>query len=184
MGSGEQRPDAAYTYNPVWRWLKSEWHIILIVVLVAGGVVAYRAVFPQSAIASERLPKYLRVLKDFDSLAGNLEQTREIELRKKASGGVGAVDASGPKMALYLIWDYMFVWEMRPGSPFYAGYPGTEKELIGTLNSVGNAIDAFIMRLADSAGNPEAEVDFGKIRGDLKKAWKIYEAEAGRRSEK
>ncbi|MBI5527537.1 MAG: hypothetical protein HY897_14475 [Deltaproteobacteria bacterium] len=184
MGSGEQRPDAAYTYNPVWRWLQSEWHIILIVVLVSGAVVGYRAIFPQTVIANDRLPKYLRVLKDFDSLAGNLEQTKDIELRKKAEGGVGAVDASGPKMALYLIWDYMFVSEMRPDSPFYAGYPKAEKELIATLISVGNTVDAFLIRLADSAGNPEAEVDFGRIRRDLKKAWTIYEAEAGRRSEK
>lgn len=179
MAAPESRPDASYTYNPLWRWLRAEWRIFLIVALVAGSVVAYRALFPATSIAPDRLPKYLRVISDFESLAKNLEQIRDRELKNKAGGGVGAVDAAGPKQTLMMIWDYMFVWEMRPDSPFYAGYPKQEKELIASLISVGNAIDGFIMRLADSSGNPEARVDFSKIREDLKAARKTLEAEAG-----
>ena len=178
MAPGEQRNDASYTYNPIWRAIQREKWILLTVAVVCGLVVAYRFTFPQVHIGAERLPKYLRVIRDFDSLVGNLEQIRDRERDKKGKGGVGAVDAAQPKMGLYLIFDYMFVMELREDSPFFPGYPSQEKDLIRALHRLGGMIDHALIELYESSGNPDVPMDFAAMRGELEKARAIYEKEA------
>lgn len=177
MGTNEQRNDASYTYNPVARWLHHERWILLAVAVALLAVVAYRTLNPQTNISGDRLPRYLRVLGDFASLVDNLESIRDRELAKKNDGGVGAVDAAQPKMSLFLVYDYMFVMELREDSSFFPGYPPREQELIRVLNRLGGRIDRIVLRLHESAGNPEVPMDFTAMREDLAKARAIYEAE-------
>lgn len=178
MAPREQRNDESYTYNPLLRALEREKWILLIVAVVCGLVVAYRFAFPQMHIGAERLPKYLRVLNDFDSLVGNLEQIRDRERDKKGKGGVGAVDAAQPKLALYLIYDYMFVMELREDSPFFQSYPPQEKDLIRALHRLGGMIDRALIALHESSGSPDAPMDFAAMRGELATARAIYEKES------
>ena len=180
METKEPRPDAAYTYNPIMEWLRREKWILVSVFVMAGLVVAYRMTFPQMHIGEDRLPKYLRILNDFDSLITNLEAIRDRELEKKLDGGVGAVDAEQPKMRLFLIFDYLFVMELREESAFFAGYPPMEQELIRTLHRLGGQLDRGIISLYESSGNPEIPMDFKKMRAELAKARGIYDAERSR----
>ena len=177
MGINEQRNDASYTYNPVTRWLHHERWILIVVAVALLAVIAYRTLNPQTHIAGDRLPKYLRVLGDFASLVDNLESIRDRELAKKNDGGVGAVDAAQPKMSLFLVYDYMFVMELREESSFFSGYPPREQELIRALNRLGGRIDRIVLRLHESAGNPEVPMDFAAMRADLAQARSIYETE-------
>ena len=177
MDPNEQRQDAAYTYNPLTRWLHQERWLLAAAAIALVLVAGYRALYPQTHIGGDRLPKYLRVLGDFDSLVNNLEAIRDRELAKKMDGGVGAVDASQPKMSLFLVYDYMFVMELREDSSFFPGYPPQEQELIRILHRLGGRLDRIILQLNDSSGNPEVPMDFKALRAELAKARAIYEAE-------
>lgn len=177
MGSNEQRQDASYTYNPIARWLRQERWILITVAVAVLAVAGYRSLHPQTSIPGARLSKYLRVIGDFESLVNNLESIRDRELAKKNDGGVGAVDAAQPKMSLFLIYDYMFVMELREDGPFFPGYPPREQDLIRTLNRLGGRIDRIVIRLHEAAGNPGVLMDFPAMRADLAQASAIYEAE-------
>ncbi|MFA5112400.1 MAG: hypothetical protein WC889_18440 [Myxococcota bacterium] len=167
------RIQASFTYRPIYRSLWRERYLFLAVFLAFIAVVAYRSFSGATQIQADRIPRYQKVLGDFDRLTGDFEAELSGELERKKTTGVGAVNAQALKNRLYLIYDYMYVWEMREDSPFYRSFPPQEHELIRTLISLGKMLDAAIIRIAESSGNPAVPVDFAMMRSELRKAGSI-----------
>jgi hypothetical protein len=176
----KSKDENTYMYNAVSRWFWDERYLLLTVVVGVCAVVAYQFLFPPTSIQNGRLPKYERVFSDFTSLVDDMEKARGEEMAKKTDGGVGALNINAYKMRLYQIYDYMFVWEMREGSPFYKNFPPREKEIIAHLQQAGKILDSAIVRVFDSYGNPETPIDFAGARSEIEKARALHLKESGR----
>ncbi len=156
---------SSYQDRPFLKFVRSEGWIFLLAFLIVISFVIYKKYFRETELLTEEnIPKYVRVLNDFDSLIEDFENEINLKREEKKTSDKVRVDITPYKTRLYQIYDFMYVQKIAPESPFYKDYSKEEKDIIGNLMNAGKRLDKIVIEIYNFNGDPLTVTDFNSVR--------------------
>ncbi len=154
-----------YRDRPFLKFIKSEGWIFVVAFLVVLTFVIYKKYFSKvDILTDENIPKYIRVLNDFNSLIEDFEGEIRLKREEKKTNNNVRIDITPYKTRLYQIYDFMYVQKIAPENPFYKDYSNEEKEIINKLISAGKKLDKIVIEIYNFNGDPLTVNDFETIK--------------------
>lgn len=155
----------SYQDKPFIKFIKSEGWIFVVAFLIVLSFVIYKYFFRKTDIIdNENIPKYVRVINDFNSLIEDFENEIRLKREEKKSNEKIRIDITPYKTRLYQIYDFMYVQKIAPESPFYKDYSKEEKEIIKKLMSAGKRLDQMVIEIYNFNGDPNTVTDFESVK--------------------
>ncbi len=155
----------SYKDRPFLKFIKSEGWIFFVALIVVLSFVVYKRYFHRiEKITGENIPKYVRVLNDFNSLIEDFENEIKLRREEKKNNEKVRIDITAYKTRLYQIYDFMYVQKIAPESPFYKDYSKEEKGVINGLINVGKRLDKIVIEIYNFNGDPFTFTDFDTIK--------------------
>lgn len=159
-----------YKDRPFFKFIMSEGWIFIVSVFIVISFVIYKKYFKKVEIISEEnIPKYIRVINDFESLVSDFENEIELKREEKKTNEKVRIDITPYKTRLYQIYDFMYVHKIAPENPFYKDYSNEEKKIIEGLMNVGKRLDKMVIEIYNFNGDPFTVTDFEKVKALLQK---------------
>ncbi|MCX7958372.1 MAG: hypothetical protein N3B13_04930, partial [Deltaproteobacteria bacterium] len=155
----------SYYDRPFLKFIKSEGWIFIVALAIVASFVIYKKYFMKTDILTEEnIPKYIRVLNDFDALIEDFENEINLKREEKKRDGKARIDITPYKTRLYQIYDFMYVQKIAPESPFYRDYSKEEKDIILRLMNAGKKLDKIVIEIYNFNGDPLTVTDFMTIK--------------------
>ncbi|MGB9599962.1 MAG: hypothetical protein ACP5QK_11745 [Myxococcota bacterium] len=171
----------AYQDRPFLKFIKSEGWIFLIALLIVLSFIIYKKYFKNTPIIEEEnIPKYVRVINDFNSLIEDFENEINIKRGEKKMNEKVRVDITPYKTRLYQIYDFMYVQGIAPENPFYKDYSKEEKEIINRLINAGRRLDKMVIEIYNFNGDPNTVTDFDSVKNILNETRKRLNTISGK----
>lgn len=158
-----------YYDKPFIKFIRSDGWIFIVAFFIIIAFIIYKHYFKKTdIIVLGNIPKYVRVLNDFNSVIEDFENDINLKREEMKSNEKVRIDITPYKTRLYQIYDFMYVGGIAPENPFYKDYSKDEKELIDKLMNIGRRLDKIVIEIYNFNGDPATVTDFDPIKESLR----------------